>query len=593
MTTKQKLELTWIDKDQNYKIEPRILVKDENLSYHSKKSYSKKDIFDNKLIFGDNLLALRALEEEYSEKVKCIYIDPPYNAGAGNEKYEDSVEHSTWLTNMKKRLTILKNLLSNDGLIFVQIDDYEVAYLTVLLDEIFGRNSKVNTIVVKMSEVSGVKMAHTEKKLPKLKEYILVYKKKNVPKLNIEELSITNWNEEYKTILLGLTHSEITEIKSICSKKDSSQNDINQINKILIKARTQSLINFFKENKINDNEQKQFKFDNAWRIIQAVGSSSVLNLAKKQKIINQVIGCALSPTGIIYLYKTDFDLTNKQPRIQIIFADQNLLKNPGDLWLDIKTTGGVGQEGNVLFSNGKKPEALIKRIITMCTDPGDLVLDSFAGSGTTGAVAHKLKRKWIMIEMLDHCKTHIIPRLIRIINNQDKTGITESVKWTGGGGFNFYNLAPSFLKKDKWNNWIINKEYNADMIVAAVCKLEGFTYSPSEIEWWSHGYSTENDFIYITTQTLTEEQLIVLSEEVGKKRTLLIYCYAFKLSENILNEQLTNLTIKKIPNSLLLKYEWGNDDYKINISNLSVEEFKEKSNSKNEYNLFSKNDEKH
>jgi adenine-specific DNA-methyltransferase len=172
------------------------------------------------------------------------------------------------------------------------------------------------------------------------------------------------------------------------------------------------------------------------------------------------------------------------------------------------------------------------------------------------------------------------------------------VNWKGGGGFRYYKISSSLLEKDKWNNWIINKSYNSNMLAAAVCKHEGFTYNPSETDWWSHGYSTETDFIYITTQTLTEEQLVALSEEVGKKRTLLIYCSAFKLNTNILNEQLINLTIKKIPNSLLSKCEWGKDDYKLNISNLPIDEFEEKTkpitkkeNSKKEYDLFTKNDE--
>jgi adenine-specific DNA-methyltransferase len=168
--------------------------------------------------------------------------------------------------------------------------------------------------------------------------------------------------------------------------------------------------------------------------------------------------------------------------------------------------------------------------------------------------------------------------------------------WKGGGGFRYYKIAPSLLEKDKWNNWIINKSYNSNMLAAAVCKHEGFTYSPSDTDWWSHGYSTETDFIYVTTQTLTEEYLVALSEEVGKNKTLLIYCSAFKLNANILNEQLTNLTIKKIPNSLLLKCEWENDDYKLNISNLPIVEIEEKTetiskknNLKKEYDLFSKN----
>jgi len=170
---KQKLELTWIGKDDEYKdIEPRILVEVPDKSYGDKNT-------ENMLIHGDNLLALKALEQDYTGRIKCIYIDPPYNTGSAFEHYDDNVEHSKWLSLMKSRLEILKNLLSNEGCIFVQIDDNEQAYLKVLMDEIFGRQNFVNCIAVKMSEASGVKMAHVEKRLPKLKEFILVYKKMN------------------------------------------------------------------------------------------------------------------------------------------------------------------------------------------------------------------------------------------------------------------------------------------------------------------------------------------------------------------------------------------------------------------------------
>ena len=215
-----------------------------------------------------------------------------------------------------------------------------------------------------------------------------------------------------------------------------------------------------------------------------------------------------------------------------------------------------------------KPEKLIAKILTLATNTGDIVLDSFAGSGTTGAVAHKMGRRWIMIELGDHCQTHVIPRLKMVIDNIDHAGVSDISDWKGGGGFRYYKLAPSLLQKDKWGQWIINKTYDANMLAAAICKHEGFTYSPSETEWWNHGFSTESDFIYVTTQVLTEEQLLALSEEVGNNRTLLICCAAYRVSEKLLNDQLFNLTLKKIPNAVISKCEWGKDDYSLNISNL-------------------------
>jgi adenine-specific DNA-methyltransferase len=210
-----------------------------------------------------------------------------------------------------------------------------------------------------------------------------------------------------------------------------------------------------------------------------------------------------------------------------------------------------------------KPERLIQRILALATRVGDLVLDSFAGSGTTGAVAHKMGRRWIMVELGDHCHTHIIPRLKKVIAGEDKGGITEAVGWKGGGGFRYYRLAPSLLEKDKWGNWVINKEYNAAMLAEAVCKLEGFTYAPSDSVYWQHGHSTERDFIYVTTQHLNHDQLQQLSDEVGRDRSLLVLCTAFRGKKDYLN-----LTVKKIPKQVLSRCEWGHDDYSLRVENL-------------------------
>ena len=225
----------------------------------------------------------------------------------------------------------------------------------------------------------------------------------------------------------------------------------------------------------------------------------------------------------------------------------------------------VSKEGNVIFPNGKKPEALIKQILDLATKEGDWILNSFAGSGTTGAAAHKMKRRWILVELGEHCHTHIIPRMKRVIDGDDQGGITKSANWQGGGGFRFFRLAPSLLENDRWGNWVINKEYNAIMLAEAVCKLEGFTYSPSDVCYWQHGYSTEQDFIYITTQTLTHEQLRAISEEVGQNRTLLILCSAYR---SLNGDEYPNLTVKKIPQAVLSRCEYGHDDYSLQVNNL-------------------------
>ena len=211
-----------------------------------------------------------------------------------------------------------------------------------------------------------------------------------------------------------------------------------------------------------------------------------------------------------------------------------------------------------------KPEPLIERILWIATNPNDLVLDSFAGSGTTGAVAQKIGRRWIMVELGEHCHTHIIPRLKKVIDGEDEGGITKAVNWKGGGGFRYYRLAPSLLEVDSFGNLVISKQYNAAMLAQAMCKLMGFTYAPSEEVYWQQGHSTENDFIYVTTQTMTRDHLAALSEEVGKKRSLLICCSAFRGKADAFH----NLTLKKIPLAVLHKCEWGHDDYSLNVANL-------------------------
>ena len=233
------------------------------------------------------------------------------------------------------------------------------------------------------------------------------------------------------------------------------------------------------------------------------------------------------------------------------------------IWDDV-LSNNLHNEGGVDFPKGKKPEALIKRCFDLVTNPGDLVLDSFAGSGTTGAVAHKMGLRWIMVELGEHCHSHIIPRLKKVINGEDPSGITKAVNWKGGGGFRYYRLAPSLLEKDKWDNWVINKTYNAAMLAEALCKLEGFTYGPSDSVYWQHGRSTERDFIYVTTASLTHEQLQQLSDEVGPDRSLLVLCTAFRARA----DRYSNLTVKKIPRAVLARCEWGHDDYSLSVENL-------------------------
>jgi adenine-specific DNA-methyltransferase len=262
---------------------------------------------------------------------------------------------------------------------------------------------------------------------------------------------------------------------------------------------------------------------------------------------------------------------NGVPRVKKFLKDIKSGLTPHTLW----TADEVGTNDHAkkflisMFSDKEvfdtpKPEKLIERVIHIATNKGDLVLDSFAGSGTTGAVAQKMGRRWIMVELGEHCHTHIIPRLQKVINGEDQGGISKAVNWQGGGGFRYYSLAPSLLEKDRWNNWVVNKAYNPLMLSEALCKLEGFTYAPSDTQWWKHGYSTEQDFIYVTTENLSVAQLQELSDEVGGDQSLLVCCTAFRCKV----DRFTNLTLKKIPKMVLSRCEWAHDDYSLSIENL-------------------------
>ncbi len=262
----------------------------------------------------------------------------------------------------------------------------------------------------------------------------------------------------------------------------------------------------------------------------------------------------------MYLIKGEFNTETKLSRCKILFADQYLTINPGDLWLDIKTTG-LDNEGVVAFKNSKKPEKLIRRIIALNTKKDDIVLDSFLGSGTTAAVAHKMGRRWIGVELGDHAYTHCAVRMRQVIEGE-QGGISKSQNWHGGGGFKFYELAPSLLNRDKYGNLVINKRYNADMLAAAMAKHQGFSYSPDEELYWKQGRSSEHDFIFTTTRLITVGMLEAIHSRLGENESLLICCTKFQPE---CGNKFSNITIKKIPKALLNTCEFDHDDYSLNI----------------------------
>jgi adenine-specific DNA-methyltransferase len=519
---KQKLELTWIGKENRPKLEPRILLEDPARSYHAAHRVTDNDIFDNRLIFGDNLLALKALEAEFAGRVKCVFIDPPYNTGSAFTHYDDGVEHSLWLSLMRDRLEIIRRLLSDDGSLWITIDDNEAHYLKVLCDEIFGRVNYIASAI--WQKTMSVK--NSTRHLSIDHDYVLVIAK-----------DAERWRPN------PVPASD----KQRASYKNPDNDPRGEWQSISLSAR-------------NPYSKGIYAIRcPGGRLIEGPPAGSYWRVSEEKF-------WELDAAGEIWWGKD----RNGMPRRKMYLRDQGeLTKAPQTIWFFDEVGHTQDAKKEALAFNSRdvfatpKPERLMKRILEISTNPSDLVLDSFAGSGTTGAVAHKMGRRWIMVELGEHCHTHIMPRLRKVIDGEDTGGVTEAVGWKGGGGFRYYRLAPSLLEKDKWGNWVIHRDYNATMLAEALCKLEGFTYAPSDAVNWQHGHSTERDFIYVTTATLSHEQLQQLSDEVGPDRTLLVLCPAFRS-----RGEFTNLTVKKIPKQVLSRCEWGHDDYSLQVDNL-------------------------
>jgi len=550
-----KLELTWYGKENEIKVEPRILI--ENTELSSKKAdikgqatlfdLDKKEIFDNMLIHGDNLLALKALEKDYAGKIKCIYIDPPYNTGSAFEHYNDNVEHSTWLSLMKPRLELLRSLLSDDGTIYIHIDDVECAYLKVLCDEIFGRTNFITTIAVKMSTPSGVKLSHRDKKILKIKEFILVYSKnKELLTFNPQYQPKKEWDTYYEWYVDKIGEKvqdwKVYPLKDVLKKLGIENTDINNpkfkdfylknADKIWQRGRNTSIPNEILQ-KSRDNWEQIFEYNS-----DGDAETQYCYKGRRMAFLSKVIQRCTNKDG------------SKVNDIGTLICD---------FWDDI-STAALFSEGKVEFPNGKKPETLIERILDLSTDEGDIVLDSFLGSGSTCAVAHKMNRKWIGIEMGEHAYTHAKKRIDTVISGEDQTGISKALNWTGGGGYKFYELAPTLIKEDAFGQEIINPEYNAEMLASAVAKHEGYTYQPDETVFWKQSRNGKS-FLFVTTNHVNSQMIETIKADLQDDEFVLIVCKSFESGCNYEK----NIVIKKIPQSLLKNCEFGRDDYSLNI----------------------------
>ena len=497
MEKRGKLELTWVGKYEEEKLEPRILIEDKT------KSYGDPDA-ENMLIHGDNLLALKALEQQYRGKIKCIYIDPPYNTGSAFAQYDDNLEHSIWLSMIKKRLLILKELLAEDGTIWISIDDDEQAYLKVLCDEIFMRSNFVSNIIweKKFSPQNDAKW------LSDSHDFILVYAKNK---------------EKWKPNLLPRTAGMDSRYKNpdndprgpwtssdFTARTYSANTDYpitTPSGRVVCPTKSRSWIS-------SKEEFERLVADNRiW--FGAKGD----NVPRKKTFLSEVKGGSVPMT--IWKYEDVGSTQDAKKEVKQI--------NPEDPFAT------------------PKPEKLVERILEIATQKGDYVLDSFLGSGTTIAVAHKMQRKWIGIEIgnqaYDQCKL----RMDKVIDGNDEIGITKKMNWQGGGGYKFYELAePLLVKNSTLPIYQLNPTYTWEMVCEAICKIEGFTYAPSG-EF--HGYSSENRFIHITEEFVNTKYVMSVMKTLGERQSLLIYCKKNK-ADMMLPE---NVELKKIPKDLLEK----------------------------------------
>lgn len=361
---------------------------------------SKEGINDNLLIYGDNLLGLKALERSYTEKIKCIYIDPPYNTKSCFSHYDDSMEHSLWLNMMKNRLLIMHRLLSEDGSIWISIDDGECHYLKVMCDEIFGRKNFISNVIWEKKFAPQ----NDAKWLSDTHDHIVVYAKNK---------------SKWRPNLLSRTE----EMDSRYKNPDHDPRGLWQSGDLSVKTYSASC-------------DYQITTPSGRKVNPPAGTCWRVSPEKFLQLVNDNrIWFGSNGTNI--------------PRLKRFLSEVQAGTVAKTIWTRVEVGDNQEAKREVIAFNSKdvfatpKPERLIHRILELASDPGDLVLDSFAGSGTTGAVAHKMGRRWIMIEMGEHAKTHIIPRLKMVIDGEDSGGITKAVEWKGGGGFRFYEVSSS------------------------------------------------------------------------------------------------------------------------------------------------------
>lgn len=517
----QKLELTWIGKGEEPALEPRLLLLEPEHCCGDSDT-------ENMLIHGDNLLALKALEQEYAGKIKCIYIDPPYNTGNAFEHYDDGIEHSLWLNLMYHRLVLLRNLLHTEGSIWISVDDNEAHYLKVMMDEIFGRQNFIATVIWHKKHTRS----NDAKWLSDNHDFIVCFAKNKslwqrnlLPREGLESGYSNPDNDPRGVWASGPCHAKTPSDKTYFEIETPSGRKILPPSGTSWRFSKERFKELIKDNRIYFGESGN-------------------NVPRYKRFLTEVQD-GLVPTT---LWFKDEVGDNQEAKKEVkAFNNDDVFSTP-------------------------KPERLIERVLTLATNAGDLVLDSFLGSGTTAAVAHKMGRRWIGIELGQHAYTHCLPRLRKVVDGSDTGGISKAVGWQGGGGFKVCRLAPSLLERDTNGILTFNPQFTDEMVAKAVAKIEGYSYldeADSLRPFWQQAVGTDKSYLYVTKAFITAEWLSQLAAQVPLEVSLLVCCPAFTAQCEKAHK---HIKLKKIPQAFKNAYDFGQNDYSLNVANVLASE---------------------
>ncbi|HFG1972312.1 TPA: site-specific DNA-methyltransferase [Vibrio cholerae] len=501
--------LNWLNKDEavttSKKCTYRLLEEVPELSYGDADN-------ENLLIQGDNLEALKALIPHYAGKVKCIFIDPPYNTRSAFEHYDDNLEHSQWLSMIYPRLELLRELLSEDGSIWITLDDSEMHYCKVISDEVFGRNNFIASMVWEKRKTRENRRVFSFNH-----DHILVYAK-NKPK--------------FEAVRNPLPMTD--EIRKRYKNPDNDPRGDWQSISALAQAGHGTASQFYTLITPGGKEVEPPK-GNCWRY-------------SKAKMIQEI------DDNRIWFGKDG----NNAPRIKKFLSEsEDNGVTPETLWKadEVGTTDTAKKHVNTVLDNvtfdTPKPEELLHRIIHIATNTNDLILDSFSGSGTTGAVAHKMNRRWLMVEIGDHARSHIVPRLKKVTDGEDEGGVSQALNWTGGGGFRFYKLGEAVFNE----YGCLNTDIKFPTLASHIWYLETKTPLGNKADTPLLGVHNDTAYYLLYNGILGDRRPAggnVLTSKVlnnlpdiDKHERIVIYGESSRLGEARLKQ--ANITFKQIP----------------------------------------------